>query len=156
MNSNLLPQCFWTWNQFELALQPQLIIYPLWCNCGQCMHQSLAFQYNIHPWPKLLGQLACRETPDTVHHSCIVSWAARAPPHIIGVAAPNNFSRFLPSPHHHHLTIPTPAARAPVCKTSMQERAEVCGVDHGPGPRLLLRSQPWLIIETQGLASPLL
>ena len=152
MNLDLLLQCFWTWNQFELALQLQLIIYSLWCNCGRCMHQSLAFQYNIYPWPRLLGQLA-RETPDRVYHSCIVSLqsgCASAPTHYWGRGAQQFlpvFALFPPPPNN-----PYPE---PLCNTGQQERAEVCGVDLGPGPRLL-RSQPWLIIETQGRASPLL
>ena len=36
---------FWTLQQFKL--QDQLIIYHLWCNFGQCVHQSLAFQCNV-------------------------------------------------------------------------------------------------------------
>ena len=40
---------FWTLQQFKL--QDQLIIYHLWCNCGQCVHQNLAFQCSVFPWP---------------------------------------------------------------------------------------------------------
>ena len=73
LSLSLLTSVHWTfWNQFELALQFLLIIYP----CGAIVVAACTRAF--FPWQepsvKLLGQLAPKTAPpDTVYHPCIVS-----------------------------------------------------------------------------------
>ena len=108
LSLSLVTSVHWTsWNQFELALQFLLIIYP----CGAIVVAACTRAF--FPWQepsvKLLGQLAPKTAPpDTVYHPCIVSLqpaAARAPTHYWGRGAPQFLPVFAGS--RQSLTIPT-------------------------------------------------
>ena len=117
---------FTSWNQFELALQFPLIIYP-----GGAMCKRLAFFPWQEPSVKLLGQLAPKTAPpDTVYHPCIVSLQPGCPSAhtLLGSRRPTispGFCQSRPS-----LTIPT---QSPCGNTSCKKRLKCVGLILGLG-----------------------
>ena len=118
LSLSLLTSVHWTfWNQFELALQFLLIIYP----CGAIVVAACTRAF--FPWQepsvKLLGQLAPKTAPpDTVYHPCIVSLQPGCPSAhtLLGSRRPTispGFCRFPAQPNNPYPEPPvvTPAAR---------------------------------------------